>query len=117
MGEGLGRNLNLSGLVGSASEDGMKSLGALDEDGALSEKLQAQYAELEKAKLEGGGDLAVEYKGEGGKSASTTVDDAMKSIQAAMTKLAEANAGAKGLQAVEEMTVKVLRVENSTTVN
>lgn len=117
MGEGLGRVMSLSGLIGETGAEGMESIAALDEDADLTGRLQAQYAELEKAKKAGGGDLMVEYRGEGGKAESTTVDEAMKSIQAAMEKLAEVNAAEKGLQTVEEMTVKTLRVENSTTLN
>jgi hypothetical protein len=120
MGEGLGRVLNLSGLIGRSGEDGMRSISALDEDEALTSRLQEQYEQLQKAKEAGGkngGDLMVEYKGDGGKSESTSIDSAMKAIQDALAKLSESGSAVKGQQAVEEMTVKVLRVENSTTVN
>ena len=118
MGGGLGRVLNLSGLVDTAGEDGMKAISALDEDDALSQRLQDQYDELAKAKTAGGkdgGNMLVEYKGEGGKDESTTVDAAMKSIEAAMEKLAEATAATKGAQIIEEMTVTNIRVENMKT--
>ena len=120
MGDGLGRVLNLSELIGRSGAEGMEALSSLDENDELTSRLRAQYDELEKAKQAGGkkgGELLVDYKGEGGESTSTTVDKAMKGIQDALAKLAEVNAPAKGQQAVEEMTVKVLRVENSTTIN
>jgi hypothetical protein len=120
MGEGLGRVLNLSGLIDDSGAESMKSIASLDEDQELTSKLQAQYDELEKAKIAGGkkgGDMMVEFKGDGGNSESTTIDEAMKGIADAMTKLSEAKATTNSPQAVEEMTVKVLRVENSTTVN
>lgn len=113
MGGGLGRVMNLSGLVGRSGDAGMRSLAALDEDESLTSRLQEQYAELEKAKLAGGGDLLVNYRGDGGKAESTTIDAAMKSIQDAMDKLAEASLGSKGAQVIEEMTVTNLRVENN----
>lgn len=97
--------MRVSDLILGANASDLSALAAVNEDGDLMGALQSQYDELKKAQAEAGGDIELRYK-DGDSEKVSTVETAMRDLQAAMDRLAEASAADKGAQYTQEIVVQ-----------
>ena len=88
LGEGFDRNMKLSGRIGDASAEEMASLAALNEGGEMTGVLEAQLAEVKKARDEGDA-KTVSYKNAEGTTVSSPIEATITQLQDAISKLAD----------------------------